>query len=392
MTGAIRTKERCPICGKAFGSTFICNPHKTIPTRFYIDLSWQGTRIKIYSDKHGDPLDSYRRALALHTDIDEEIKEHCFDPLKYLRQEKEQFWAVNLFARFLDAKIASLAPSYQKDYKRMTVEASGFFGKKDVRDLRRLHLVDYQNHLEARGIRAKYQKNYLDQMKTFLRWCRSDLEILDVVPAFPGVQVPEKPYRWLGQEDQINLVAQIPAEDRPIIEFLMLHGCRPAEGRALRVKDVDLKNETVRIVSTFSGRVLREQRKGRGAKPVLLPLHPECMDFIGNRLREALPGAFVFVNPRNHLAYSQDALGRVWRNLRAKAGISADLRLYDATRHSLATQLRLADVPLPDIKDQLGHSDIRTTMRYAHGDLRKLRANLEKLSLRKVEKLEVKAK
>jgi integrase len=73
--------------------------------------------------------------------------------------------------------------------------------------------------------------------------------------------------------------------------------------------------------------------------------------------------------------------------MRVRAKLSLDLRLYDATRHSVATQLRLAGVPLPDIKDQLGHSDIRTTMKYAHGDLEKLRGNLEKLSLRKVEQI-----
>jgi len=73
--------------------------------------------------------------------------------------------------------------------------------------------------------------------------------------------------------------------------------------------------------------------------------------------------------------------------MRVRAKLSPDLRLYDATRHSVATQLRLAGVPLPDIKDQLGHSDIRTTMKYAHGDLEKLRGNLEKLSLKKVEQI-----
>jgi integrase len=56
-------------------------------------------------------------------------------------------------------------------------------------------------------------------------------------------------------------------------------------------------------------------------------------------------------------------------------------------RAKLSPELRLAGVPLPDIKDQLGHSDIRTTMKYAHGDLERLRGNLEKLSLRKVEQI-----
>lgn len=273
----------------------------------------------------------------------------------------------------------------------MIARAAAFFGRKDVRDLRKLDIVNYQNYLEASGIRAKYQKNYLGLFRTFLNWIRADLELLDQVPAFPVVQVPVRPYRWISSEDQIKLVDQIPSEDRPVIEFLMLHGCRPAEARALRVRDLDLRQERVTISSSYSGRVLRDQRKGRGAHPYTIPIHPESMPFIRERCTSCLPGAFVFVNPRTNTPYSDEALQRIWRAMRAKAGISADLRLYDATRHSVATQLRLAGVPLPDIKDQLGHTDIRSTMRYAHGDIKNLRANLEKLSLRKVEKLGAKA-
>jgi integrase len=392
MSGAIRTKERCPICGKAFGPSFICDPHKTIPTRFYVDLSWKGLRIKIYSDKRGDPLDSYRRAFRIHSDINEEINDHSFDPAKYLRQDVEKFRAKNLLARFRDAKIDSMAPSYKKDFKRMVSRASAFFGNADVRDLRKLDLINYQNSLEASGIRAKYQKNHMGVLKTFLRWCRSDLEVLDIVPPIPIVHAPEKPPRWLAKEDQIKILEHIPEEDQPIIKFLMLSGCRPAEARALRVRDVDLRQETVTITSTFSGHVLREQRKGRGSVPVTLPIHPEVLAYFKKSCALSLPGAFVFINPRGYGGpYTERALQKVWSSMRVRAKISLDLRLYDATRHSVATQLRLAGVPLPDIKDQLGHSDIRTTMKYAHGNLEALRSNLDKLSLRKVEKLQVKS-
>lgn len=381
MSGAIRTKERCPVCAQPYGEKFECPAHYTFPTRFYIDLSWKGKRLKIYSDRQGDPLDSFRRAVKLQTEIDDEIKAHVFDPLKYLNQEKQNFYTQALLSRFQDAKTPTLAPSYQNDYRRMITEASGFFLKKDARELRKLDLINYQNHLKAKGIQGKYQKNYLDLFKTFLRWCKADLEILDVVPSFPPVQVQARPFRWLGREDQIKIFQDLPAEDRPIISFLMLHGCRPAEARALRIGDLDLKNRTVTISSTFSRTVLREQRKGRGAQPMTIPIHPECYDFIAGRARLALPSAFVFINPRSNKPYGSKALERVWRRLRVKAELPANLRLYDATRHSVATQLRLAGVPLADIKDQLGHSDIRTTMRYAHGDIEKLRENLEKLSL-----------
>lgn len=384
MNGAIRTKERCPNCEAPYGPSFECPIHKNHPTRFYVDVPWKGRRIRLYSNRKGEPLDSYRLALALHTEIDEEIKSHTFNPIKYLRQDQALFWTKTLLDRFLKAKIAAIAPAYRPDYRRMVDRATAFFEKKDAREIRKLDLINYQNDLASSQIRGKTQKNYLDLFKTFLRWLRSDLEVLDVIPPFPSVELAPRAPNWISQKDQVRILGEIPEEDRPIIEFLMLHGCRPAEARALRVRDVDLKNQTVTISSSWSGKEFREQRKGRGSRPVILPIHPEALDFLTRRLSGCLPGAFIFINPRTDNPYSAWALCGIWRRLRVKAEISSSVRLYDATRHSVATQLRLAGVPIADIKDQLGHTDIRTTMRYAHSDIGRLRANMDKLSVREI--------
>lgn len=384
VNGAIRTKERCPICGQAFGPSFECPDHKTFPHRFYVDLSWKGQRIKIYSDKYGDPIDSFRRALQLHSNINEEIEDHRFDPTKYVRQDLVKFQVKTLLDRFLTARISDLAPSYLKDYRRMVIAAQEHFGAKDIRDLRKIDLVDYKGSLEASGLAPKTVKNFLDHFKAFLRWCRSDLEIISQVPAFPQIEQSPRPFRWLAQEDQLRIFDQIPEQDRPIIHFLALHGCRPAEARALRIQDINLAAGLVTISSSFSGRVFREKRKGRGSRPYTLPIHPEMMDFVARRVKSALPGAWIFINPRNGGPYTENKLRRVWDAARRAAKLDSSLRLYDATRHSFASQLRAAGVGVERIKDLVGHSDIRTTLKYAHGSLEEMRANLAKLSLRKV--------
>jgi len=266
----------------------------------------------------------------------------------------------------------------------MVRRAKEFFGPKDIRDLKKLALIEYKEHLEHLNLSPKSVKNGIDHFKTFLRYCRDDFEIIDSYPSFPKVEITEKSIRWVGREDQIKLLEHIPEEDRNIIAFLALHGLRPAEARALRVKDVDLGKGTIIISSSFSGRILRDKRKGRGAKPVEIPIHPELYDFIASRVSQSLPGAFLFTNPRNGQPYSANKLRRIWENVRSKAGVSRELRLYDVTRHSFASQLREAGVPIESIKDHLGHSDIRTTLKYAHGKLGTMRANLEKLSLNKV--------
>ncbi len=387
MVGKIRTKEKCPVCQKPFVHVpklgFLCPAHKTTPKRFFVDLYWK-KQIRIYSDKQGQPLDSYHRALNLQGRITYEVENHTFDASKYLRSEMEEFYVSNLLDKFENRKLPSLAPSYQKDYRLMVRRAREFFGLKDIRELKKMDLIEYKEHLERLKLSPKTVKNGMDHFKTFLRYCKEDLEIIDSYPSFPKVEITEKNIRWVGREDQIKLLEHIPEEDRHIIAFLALHGQRPAEARALRVKDVNLGKRTIIISSTFSGRTLMDRRKGRGAKPVEIPIHPELYDFIASRVSQSLPGAFLFTNPRNGQPYSANKLRRIWEDVRSKAGVSRDLRLYDATRHSFASQLREAGVPIESIKDHLGHADIRTTLKYAHGKLGTMRANLEKLSLHKI--------
>jgi len=389
MKGTIRTKEKCPVCQKAFAHIpklgFLCSGHKTTPTKVYLDLSWNGQRIRIFSDKQGQPLDSYQRALNLQGKINFEIENHIFDSSKYQRVEAEKFWAVNLLEKFQISRIGTIAPSYQKDFKRMVKIAKDFFGAKDLRDLRKMDIADYKEHLEKNfKLKGKTVKNILDLFKTFLRYCRNDLEVIETIPPFPPVELQERKFKWLDQEDQIALFKFVPDEDKPIISFLMLHGCRPSEARALKVKDVNLKNQTVTISANFSGRVYREKRKGRGAKSVTVPIHPEMSDYVSYRVNGNLPEAFLFVNPRTGQHYSENRLRRVWETVRTEAKIGRDLRLYDATRDSFASQLVNSGTSLFKVSKLLGHSSVKMTEKYSHENVEELRADLQKVSLKKV--------
>jgi len=172
------------------------------------------------------------------------------------------------------------------------------FEEKDLRELRKLDLISFKEKLEASGIHGKTLKNYLDNLKTFLRYCRDDLEVIPGFPKMPEVDVSAAEFKWLSQKDQAALFEMIPESDRPIFAFMMLQGARSGEARALRAKDIDLKTGMVTISATFSGKEIREKRKGKKAKAVTATIHPEIYDFIAGRVRGSLPGAFVFVNPR----------------------------------------------------------------------------------------------
>jgi integrase len=60
-------------------------------------------------------------------------------------------------------------------------------------------------------------------------------------------------------------------------------------------------------------------------------------------------------------------LTHTFQSLREVAGLDADLRLYDACRHSFASvAVSEYALSLAQIGEQLGHSQTQTTKRYAH--------------------------
>jgi len=70
--------------------------------------------------------------------------------------------------------------------------------------------------------------------------------------------------------------------------------------------------------------------------------------------------------------------------VRNKKNIDRRLTLYNATRHSFASNLVNQGVPLDRIQVEMGHSSEKMTRRYAHLNLDQRRADLQKLSLKKV--------
>ncbi|MDO8142923.1 MAG: site-specific integrase [Candidatus Brocadiales bacterium] len=225
-------------------------------------------------------------------------------------------------------------------------------------------------------------KNILDNFKTFLNYLRYDLEIIDTVPAFPTVETPQPKTRWLTTEVQRRVFESIPEDDKPIFAFLMLSGSRPSEARALKCKDINLVQGVINISSTFSGRVYREKRKGRNAKSVTIPIHPEVLHYIKSRVESNLSGAYLFINSKTGLYYSENKLRKIWNQVREKVNLDKSIRLYDATRHSVASQLINKGVPLLSVSRLLGHSSTKMTEKYAHNDLGRLKIDISNLSLK----------
>jgi integrase len=103
-------------------------------------------------------------------------------------------------------------------------------------------------------------------------------EQIEKVPIFPKIKVQEPEWKWIDVEVQGNILLAIPEPDRYLYILLALHGCRPSEARALKVKDITFHGEipSVTIRRTYtgkSGNVLVEETKTKRHR--VIPVNPE---------------------------------------------------------------------------------------------------------------------
>ena len=116
---------------------------------------------------------------------------------------------------------------------------------------------------------------------------------------------------------------------------------------------------------TYSYKSVRERVESKVVKP--RAINPVIMDVLKGQCEGKHPEAFVFINHRTGRPYTYNYALKLWLKACEKKEIT--ISLYQATRHSLASNLLKDSATLTSISDILGHTDIRTTLKYAHGDL-----------------------
>jgi integrase len=135
------------------------------------------------------------------------------------------------------------------------------------------------------------------------------------------------------------------------VRLIMLTGCRPIE--AMKASWEEFDNEP--------GYWIKPSAHTKQRKVHKLPLSPAAIELL-DRLRKKRKGKWVFAGdvPGQHLT----VLSRVWNFVRKETGI-ANARIYDL-RHSFASVGAGGGLSLAIIGKLLGHSQHRTTERYAH--------------------------
>ena len=88
----------------------------------------------------------------------------------------------------------------------------------------------------------------------------------------------------------------------------------------------------------------------------------EVLEIWKNQMQTPAPTALVFPSPKN--GQKMDNCDSAWERLLKDAEIE-NFRWHDM-RHDFASRLVMAGVDLNTVRELLGHSDLKMTLRYAH--------------------------
>lgn len=161
--------------------------------------------------------------------------------------------------------------------------------------------------------------------------------------------------RWLNTRHN-NITAPL-AETytdylMPIILLALNTGMRRGEIFDLRWTDVNLRRKLITIRGEIS----------KSGSTRHIPMSNEAHACLSAWKPEHLKNQLVFPSPTT--GFRLNNIYSSWKKLLEKTGIN-NFRFHDL-RHHFASTLVMKGVDLNTVRELLGHSDIKTTLRYAH--------------------------
>ena len=239
-----------------------------------------------------------------------------------------------------------------KRYNRMYWEPA--FKGTDIREINPAMLKEFYFSMAEKGLSKKYRQNIMDPLKMVIRQVCEEARIQP--PKFPDYKEKKnerKIPKWVSEDAQDVILDNTPEIHKPIVRLIGYHGLRLYEARTMLWSDMDLEHGVANI------------RTAKGGVPRTLKLDPAVIADI-KRVPRCLKHRYVY--HWNTKPYAKTTLWKIIRTALNKSGYE-HITPSQFGRHSHATHILKRGGSTRLVQDILGHSDIRTSERYAHTDV-----------------------
>jgi len=275
-------------------------------------------------------------------------------------EEKEQTKSVPTFADFIADQYMPYVKSYKRswdtDVSLLKNHLLPRFGKRYMDEITRHDIVKMHADRKASGAAAGSANRLLILMRYIfnltLKWEVPGIKS-NPCKGIPLMEENNKMERYLSVDEAERLYGAVCKSENTMLKYivpmLILTGARKREVLDARWQDFDLDRRAWRIPISKSGKA-RHVPLSDGALALLatMPHLTDCK--------------WAFANPETGKPYV--SIFCAWNTARKSVGLS-DVRMHDL-RHSFASLLINSGRTLYEVQHILGHTQVKTTQRYAH--------------------------
>ncbi len=202
----------------------------------------------------------------------------------------------------------------------------------------------------AKSCSNSTKNRYLALIRAILNKAVKEWEWLDKAPYLKLYQEPKRRIRWLTRQEAERLIAALPPYMADMAVFSLATGLRQRNVLDLEWQQLDLSARTAWIHASDS----------KSGRAIGVALNDTAVAVLSKQMGKH--PRFVFTQPNGRKVLSISS--RIWKNALVKAEIT-DFRWHDL-RHTWASWLIQAGVPLAALQEMGGWESIEMVRRYAH--------------------------
>lgn len=271
------------------------------------------------------------------------------------------------FCEYIDVKETS-ARTYISSLKRFCK----YLNDKSISQPVREDIIDYREKylIEELHLSANTVQLYMIAVKKFFKWTAMNNYYENVADGVKGVNVPKmhrKDYLTTNQVhdvlDQIEDDTSKGLRDKAVIALMVTCGLR----------DIEVSRANIEDIRTYGNQTVIEiQGKGQDGKNdfVTLPVKTEQMirKYLSTRKNTSKEEPlFTSVSNRdNGSRLTTRSISRIVKEALKEAGLDSSRLTAHSLRHTAVTQALLAGNTLQTVQQFARHSNINTTLIYAH--------------------------
>lgn len=317
--------------------------------KWWVDFSFKGKRIRQVSPDNSrtgaNAFESIlRQRLSRGEDLFPKEKRKCLTLKEFAEKWITSYVEVNNKPSEIKNK---------KTYLRSCLLP--FFGKKKLDEISSLDIEEFK----AKQLKRLKPKTINGQVGTLAKCLRTAIEWgeLDKMPIIRPLRCDPEEFDYLNEEEAKRLLDAASEPYKTAILLALHTGMRLGELMALNWDKVDFLKKQIIVKDNFSVGVLGSTK---GNKIRYIPMTQDLYDHL---IVMSPQVGFVLKGP-DGLRFRPECSRTSIHLVCARA----NLRLvgWHKLRHTFASRLAEKGVALLTIKELMGHSDIRTTMRYAH--------------------------